>query len=119
MAVNIEGVPGLLKDIEFSFGLPILVFAMAMINIKFSNYRSDMLMHRLSLSCCLLLFITCFSFVMSQDRSVLIALWRTSPAGYSFLYAAGMAIIMGIFAFLVQRKLRPTLWSIRSSKSNV
>ncbi len=117
--MTIEGVPGLLEDIRVSFILPIVVYVMAALNVKFSNYKYDTLMLRLSLSFCVLGFVVFFSSLMWEDRDVLAALWRASPTRYSAIFASSAVLILGILAFLVWSKLRPELWIIRSSKANV
>jgi len=118
-AMNIEGLPGLLKDVEFSFILPSVGYLMVVLNVKYSrSSRFDTLILRIGLSFCLLLFLCGFISLMIQDRAVLATLWHSSPVLYSLLYTLSCLIIIGAIAYLVSAKLRPSLWTVRNPEAN-
>lgn len=103
----------LLKDIEFILLLPALSFVGLAINAKISQKTGfTPQKQRIALTFSLLLFGFCM-FTMVQDRSVLLALWRTSPAYYSTLYTLGGFLTIAVVTGLIYWKLRPSLWRRR------
>ncbi len=111
----VVGVDRLIEDIEVSFWLPAVTFAMMTILTKLTS-RSERgkasapLTIRISLIFVLLLFAFTISCTMYQDRGVLLSLWERSPVLYSLLYLIGGALILAGIAALVYWKLRPALW---------
>lgn len=109
--MSIVDVRGLLKDIQVVFVLPSVCFVMALINIRLSSpSKFSLLKFRLSLSFVLLLFVCALSVLMFQDRGMLMAIWRTSPVEYTFVYSGCSFTIITAVAFLIYWKLRPELW---------
>ena len=113
--MTIQGVRGLLGDLEFSFVLPSVSFVMFVINRKWSRSTSyDRLLLRLGLFFSLLLFLTSFTVLMYQDRTVLYALWQSSPLLYSVVYGGSAILIASALTWIVHSKLRPSLWTLRN-----
>jgi hypothetical protein len=110
--MNITGIDGLIKDIEFSFALPSIVFVMALINIRLTpRSKYNGLKLRLVLIAVIIMFIYALGSLMFQDRSVLTAIWLASPIGYSCLYCACILILIAAIAGLINWKLRPARWA--------
>lgn len=110
--MNVGSVDGLIEDIKMAFGLPALGFVMFSIITRLTPHsKVNALMQRLSLVFVILLFVTALSVLMFQDRDELIAIWRTSPLIYTFVYSICSLIIIAAIACLTYWKLRPELWS--------
>jgi hypothetical protein len=117
--MNIAGLPGLIKDIEFAFGLPLVGFGMWVINIKLSrSSRFDALKLRIGLSFCLFLFAALFTVLTFQDRAVLATIWRMSPVLYTVVYAIFGILILAMLTSIVSSKLRPSSWHLRNPETN-
>ena len=109
--MNIAGVDGLIKDIEFAFGLPAVAYFMFLLNIKFSRYgKRKALMQRLSLIVVLLLFSIGLSTLMFQDRAVLIAVWEQNSILYSLVYLIASVLVITGISTLIYFELRPERW---------
>lgn len=122
--MTIEGVPGLLEDLEVSFGLPLLGFVMFALNRTVSgklrrSKRNEPLLQRIAITFCLLLFLYLFISLMQQDRAVLAAVWHTSPTLYSLVYGTSTLLMFGGFFAIIWWKLRPTLWRTGNPESHV
>jgi hypothetical protein len=108
----IDGIDGLRRDIEFAFGLPVVGYVLMLLHTK--SYPSSKwigLQQRLSLAFLLLLFGFLLCGLLYQDRSVLIALWRSSPVASSVAYATSVLSILAGLGGLIFWKLRPELWN--------
>lgn len=106
-----ESVAGLLKDIGYAFGLPIVGFVMAWVNIKLTpRSRFSSLKLRIAIAFVLLLFSCLLPILMFQDRAALVEIWRASPLVYSVVYAMCCLFIIICICGLIYGKLRPTLW---------
>jgi hypothetical protein len=111
--MNVAGIQELIKDVEFAFGLPLVGFVLALINIRMTRRsKFNPLKVRLSLSFVLVLFV-CLCVLMFQDRLVLINLWRCSPVMYSFVYCVIALLVVVAIIGLVYWKLRPGQWKDR------
>lgn len=109
--MEIAGLNGLIKDVEFAFVLPFVGFVLALINIKMTpRSRFNQLKLRLSLSFVILLFVCLLSILLFQDRAVLKSLWQSSPLLYSLLYFIGTILVIGGLWGLVNWKLQPMMW---------
>jgi len=119
----IEGVSGLLGDLEVSFGLPLLGFAMFAVNRTVSgklgrSKRNEPLLQRIAITFCLSLFLYLFISLMQQDRAVLAAVWHSSPVLYSVVYGASTLLIVGGIFAIIRWKVRPTLWTTGNRESH-
>jgi uncharacterized membrane protein YcjF (UPF0283 family) len=118
--MNVPGVNGLIGDIEFAFGLPIVVYLMFLLNLKFGRYgRFKALLQRLSLTFVLLLFATDLIWLMLQDRTVLKALWQENSVFYSLAYSVSSVLVIAGVAALAYWKLRPELWRRKEHESDI
>jgi hypothetical protein len=117
--MNVPGVNDLIRDIEFAFGLPTVVYIMFLINLRFGRYaRFKPLMQKLSIVFVLLLFSIDLIWLMSQDRTVLKALWQGNPVFYSLAYCVGGVSVLTGVAALAYWKLRPELWRRKDQESD-
>lgn len=109
--MTVAGVSGLMEDIGVSFGLPLCFLCLALTNIRLSSRRRYAgLKLRISLIFSIALFLYLLPSLMLQDRCVLKAIWKGNPQLFSFLYAVGVAVVLGGIAGLVYWRLRPNLW---------
>jgi hypothetical protein len=109
--VTVAGISGLMKDIAVSFALPLLFLCLALVNIKLSSRRKYAgLKLRLSLIFSIGLFLYLLFSLMLQDRFVLEAIWRSSPAFFSCLYTVTAVLVCTGIAGLTYWQLRPKLW---------
>jgi glucose-6-phosphate-specific signal transduction histidine kinase len=107
----IISVDGLIRDIEVSFGLPAIGFALALINIRFTpRSKFNALKLRFSLTFVLLLFAYLIGNLMYQDRAVLLSLWADSPILYSLVYTLSGVLVLTSIIAVYYWKLRPELW---------
>ena len=110
--MQVGNVNGLIGDVKVAFVLPIVAFVVFTVVTKFTPHsKVNALMQRLSLVFVLLLFMFLLSALMFQDRGELVAIWRSSPIAYTFVYAICSLIVVAIIACLTHWKLRPELWS--------
>lgn len=123
----IEGVPGLIEDIEVSFGLPLVAFALFWGNAQFSKstwFRNKSIWFtqqtiRIGIVVGLLAFAFLFGgVVIYQDWPILSSLWQGSPIRFSLLYTAVAILIAALISTITWWKLRPSLWSIRNPEPN-
>jgi len=99
------------EHLEFSIGLPILGFALAMVIIKSGGRDRFTRVHeKMALAYCLALFLTLFCVLMFQDRTALYNLWSSSKAVYSLAYAGCVFLILVATTSLICYKLRPSTW---------
>lgn len=110
-------VSGLIQDIGVSFGLPLLFLLLALANIKFSRRKYSGLKLRFSLIFVIGLFAYLICTLMSQDRRVLEAIWRSSPTFYSLVYSLAVVLVLCGIGALIYWKLRPEMWRRNSDES--
>ena len=125
--MSIGGVSGLIKDIEVSFGVPLILFAFIWVNVQFSKstwfrytrrWFSQQTI-RIGIAVCLLGFAFLFGVVVIyQDWPILASLWQSSPIQFSLLYTAVAILIAAAISTIAWWKLRPSLWNVRNPEPN-
>ena len=107
----IDGVDGLIEDLKFAFGMPILAFVMLSSWFRRAGGdTTDFLLYKFTYLLVIAVFCVSFGALMYQDRAVLKSLWQEEPILYSFIYTFGsVAVCAGVYA-LAYWKLRPSCW---------
>jgi formate hydrogenlyase subunit 3/multisubunit Na+/H+ antiporter MnhD subunit len=109
--MNASDISGLAEDIAISFGLPLFLICVLLVNIKlWPGNKSTGLKVRLAIIYAIALFGFLIFPLMFQDRYILAAIWRRDPVLFSVVYMASVILIAGGIISLVYWKLRPQLW---------
>jgi hypothetical protein len=107
----VPGLDGLIQDLAVSFGLPLVGFILfSIVGNLTHRSRVHNLLRRISIAFILLAFVYLISNLMYQDRAVLVELWRSNPAAFSFVYTAGAILVVAGLVIVAYTQLRPGLW---------
>jgi hypothetical protein len=107
--VNAPNVSGLIYDLRFAYGFPVLVFIGFWLNRRLSRKsRFNPLLLRISIAFCLTLFASVLGTLLYQDRIATTYLSTNASALELLVYIAMGVLTAALFLGIIYWKLRPS-----------